>query len=327
MSSTAPEYLWLVEESAYGTPVVSPVVGTSQFLVPLLDSNSFSMVEDPVFQEIPYGGGLDVVADVVADHREVKGTLNTLGYPALFAFLMNAAVTRVNAAQTAPWVTTEPPLDLVSFYAYHLIRTRTGTWLTYGYPGCKVISLQGSVSRQDPKLKLSLQLQAQKELPNASDSSAAPTPPAAPTEAQYPRGPYLFSHTGGNITWNSGTLAQYSELSFSINNKTDPQWFEGNWLYSNGCKGREATADMSLLLKATPGLRANYQSLTAGGFSLEFNNGTHTATVNFNGNNHINKLPFDLPLGKEFMQKAAWRNKWDPTALSGAGADITFTST
>lgn len=80
MSSTAFEYLWLVEEPSYGTPLPSGlVVGTNQFLVPLVESNSFSMVEDPVFTNIAYGGGLDVVADQVSDTRECKGSLATLG--------------------------------------------------------------------------------------------------------------------------------------------------------------------------------------------------------------------------------------------------------
>jgi len=327
MASSAPEYLWLVQESSYGTQVTTKTVGTNQFLVPLHESNSFSMAEDPVFQEIPYGGGLDVVADVVADHREVKGSLTTLGYPALAAFLLNAAVTRVNAGQTSPWTTTEPPGDLASFYAWHLIRDRSGAWHTRAYSGVKVLSIEGSVSRQDPKLKLKLELQAQKELPNAVDSSTAPTAPAAPTEAQYPRGPYLFSHTGGNVLLGGSALTKYDSLSFKITNKVDPRWFESRWLSDLVCVGREATSDMSLLLKSSPDLRSTYQAVTSQGFSIEFDNGTNSLKVDFNGNAHINKLPYDLPLGKVFMQNATFRNKWDAAANAGAGADVTITTT
>jgi hypothetical protein len=322
MASNANEYLWLVEESAYGTPVASPVVGTSQFLVPLVDSNSFAMTEDPEFQEIAYGGGLDVVADVVADTRTVKGSLSTLGYPLLTKWLLQAAVTRVNAGQTSPWVTTEPVNDLASISVYHLIRGRDGSWLSYSYPGTKIAGINLSVSRQDPKLKLKLDLVGQKEFPNAADSSAALTPPAAPTEAQYPRGPYLFSHTGGLVLLGGSALTRYTDLTVDIKNKLDPQCYESRWVQTLGAKGREATADAGLLLTSASNLRATYQAVTSQGLSVAFNDGTTTTTIAFNSNAHVNKLGFDLPLGKEFMQKATFRPKWDRSALTGAGADI-----
>lgn len=329
MVSTAPEYLWLVEESAYGVPMAAPVVGASQFLVPLVDSNSFAMSEEPQFQEIKYGGGLDVVADVVADHRVCKGSLSTLGYPALTAFLLKAAVTKIDAAvapataNTVPWVTTEPAGDLASFTVYHMIRRRDGSLIVHGYPGCKVMSLEGSVSRQDPKLKLKLELMAQKELPNAADGSAAPTPPAPPAETDYPRGPYLFSHTGGNVLLAATALTQYENLTFRVNNKVDARHWESKWIQTMGLKGREASADVDLLLKATPALRSDFLALTSRSLAVKFNNGVNTATIDYHGNNHLNKIPYDLPLGKEFTQKATWRNKWDAVAA----ADVTVSST
>jgi hypothetical protein len=326
--STAPEYVWLVEENAFGVPLTTGlVVGTNQFLVPLIESNSFSMVEDPIFTDIPYGGGTDTTADTVADSRVCKGSLSTLGYPALTAFLLNAAVTRINGAQTLPWVTTEPPFDLVSFTAWHYIRGRDGLWIPYCYPGIKIAKLALSVSRADPKLKLQLDLVGTKELPNSIDSSTLPTAPNPPSEANYPKGPYTFSHTGGNVLLGGSALTKYSDLSATITNKLDPQPFESHWVVSNQMCGRDAESDVSLQLVSTSDLRPTYQTLTARGYSIEFNNGTHTSTINFNGNNYTNKLPYDLPLGKQFMQKATFKNRWDAAALSGLGADITVTST
>lgn len=324
----APEYLWLVEEADFATPLTTGLtVNTNQFLIPLVDSNSFSMVEDPVFTSIPYGGGLDVEADTVTDSRQCKGSLSTLGYPGLTAFLLSAAVTRINNAQTAPWTTTEPPFDLVSFTAWHYIRGRDGVWIPWCYPGIKIAKLAGTVSRSDPKLKLQLDLVGTKELPNALDSSTAPTAPGVPTEANYPKGPYTFSHTGGNVLLASSALTKYTDLSFTITNKLDPQPFESKWVQTNQACGRDAESDISLLLYSTADLRATYQAQTAKGYSIEFNNGTHTQTITFNANNYLNKLPYDLPLGKQFMQKATFKNRWDPTALTGVGADVTVTST
>jgi hypothetical protein len=326
--SIAFEYLWLVEENVYGVPLATGlVVGTNQFLVPLIESNSFSMVEDPVFTEIAYGGGQDIVADFVADSRECKGSLSTLAYPALSAFLHSCAITRVNTGQTLPYVTDQPPGDLVSFTAYHMIRGRDGVFIPYSYPGIKIGKLGGSVSRSDPKWKLKLELVGMKEYPNASDSSAAFTPPAPPTEAQYPKGPYTFSHTSGNVLLGGTARVRYSSLDYTITNKLNPESFESKWVQSNAALGREADANLDLQLLSTTDLRATYQALTNQGFSIEANNGTHTQTIGFNGNNHINKLPYDLPLGKSFMQKMTVRNKWDATALSGAGADVTTAST
>ena len=121
-------------------------------------------------------------------------------------------------------------------------------------------------------------------------------------------------------------MTKYSSLTFSVTNKLDPQPWENHWVQTLAALGREASADLDLMLTSTGDLRATYQALTSQGFNLEFNNGTHTSKLDFLSNNHINKLPYDLPLGKTFMEKATFRNKWDPTANSGAGGDLTFTS-
>lgn len=325
--ATAREYLWIVQESALGTQVVSPVVGTSQFLIPLVESNSFGMVEDVELLPVAYGGGVDVVADVIPGKRTNAGTLTTLGYPALVAFLHNAAVTRINSGQTSPWTTTEPVADLASFTVWHVVKPRTGSAWVYQYPGCKVASLTGSVSRSDPKLKLSLEIQASKELPNAWDSSTAGTPPAAPTEAQYPRGVYTFAHTKGFVKWGGTAVTQYSSLQYKISNKLDAGFWEDDWLTTLSALGREATADVDALLKVSPDWRAVYQAVTSGAFELKFGNGTNTAKLDFCGKNHVSKVPFDLPLGKEFQQKISLMNKWDAAAASGAGGDVIVTNT
>jgi hypothetical protein len=323
MASTAPEWLWIVEESAWGVPVASPVVNTSQFLVPLIDSNAFSMVEQPVFNGIAFGGGFDVEADYVVDQRECKGSLSTLGYPALAAFLHQAAVTRINTGQTLPWVTTEAAGDLASFSIYHQIRQRNGTIRTYAYPACKVMGLDVSISRQDPKLKIKLDLQAKKELPNAFDSSAALTAPTAPVDTDYPRGPYVFSHTSTRVKFATVAFAQYDELSYSIKNKMDPKFFEDRWLQINSIKGRESTADLTSLLKTSPDFRALLQVGTRQAFEIGFGNGTSTLKVDFSGKVYANKASFDLGLGKEFMDKVGLMTQWD----ASASADVVITST
>lgn len=323
----AAEFVWLIQESSYGTQVASPVVGTSQFLVPLNDSNSFTMAETPNFMEVAYGGGIDTPADLVEGPRGVAGELSCLGYPALTAFLMGAAVTRVNAAQTAPWVTTEPQYDLASFTAWHFVRTRSGSWVVQQYPGVKVAKLSGSCSRQDPKLKLKLSLVGQKELPNAADGSTTATAPAGPTEAQYPAGPYTFNHLAGGVTGGGGSLSNFDDVSFDVTNKLVPCWWENRWLAELVCLGREAEATVGLKLTTTPDLRSQYQAATRNGFGLAWNNGTKAQTLSYGSNSYVNKLPYDLPLGKPFRQPATFRCLWDPTANSGAGGDVSVSNT
>lgn len=324
MASTAREWLWLVRESAYKVPIAVPVVGTDQFLIPLPESNAFPLAEDITFGDIAFGGGFDVVRETVPGMRTIKGTITVPGYPLLAAELCAAACNRINTAQTLPFVTTEPATDIVSYSLYHQIRTRAGTILTYAYPGAKIISLEGSVTRQRAQgLQLKVEFQAWKELPNAFDSSAALTAPTAPTDAQYPTGPYTIKHTLANVLRAGTAIDSYEELTFKITNKMDPCFFEDDWLSILPCLGREATVDMSLLLKPSPDLREIFKAVTSHAFLLKFDNGVNTLTINFGPNNHLNKLPFDLGLGKVFRQKATWMNKWD----SSGSADVIASST
>jgi hypothetical protein len=325
-SSTAPEYLCLVEESAYGTPVTPLVPGTNQLYIRLTESNSFSVIAESVQQEIPFGGGFDVPADVVADNYTVVGSLKTLLYPSQAAFLLGWSLTRVNVGGTVPWTTSEPPYDLASVSAYHAIRRRDGTWKYTYYPGGKVTSGKLSVSRGDPKAKLELGLQFQKEIGNVIDASSdltTTTFPISPADTVYPIGPYLHGHTAANVLFGGTALVQYESLELSWTNKLDPRWFESHWLSILGCHGREFSADIALLLKATPNMRDIYMGLADKAVDVTFTNGTHSAVINMNGKNHLKKAPYDLQLGKEFMQPITIRNRWD----GSVPGDITVTTT
>jgi Phage tail tube protein len=329
-TATVRECLFIIEEPTYGvaavTPVVWPTTSPTAYYIPLTEGNSFTMVEDPVLVETMYGGGVATPDEVEGDHRECKGNLKVLAYPALAAFLANLAVTPSNGS-TVPYVNAEPAGDRASVTMIHGFKGRDGTTWIYGYSGVKVTTGGLDVSTADPRVMLTFGLQGQKETPNALDSSAAPSL-TWPTEAQLPKGPYLLSHSAGTMKLGSSTgtggtaLAQYESISLKVTNKPDPRFFENHWLYCLGVYGVEATADVLLLLKATPALRTAYQAITSQGFSVEFNNGTNTLTVNFNGNNHINKLPFNLDIGKEFLQPTTFRNKYDRTA----GAALTIAS-
>jgi hypothetical protein len=304
--------------------MTTPTAGVDYVVIPLPDSNACTMDLVPVFQDIPYGGGIDLAADAVADHFTVNGSLSTLLYPSLAAFILNAAVTR-NDGTSLPWATTEPTGDLASFSLYKAVTNRSGTVKRYWYPGCKVGGLQLDVSRQDPKARIKIDIVGQEEKGNAIDASADPTatPFPVPAETDYAKGPYTFSHTGGYLIWNTTALAQYESLSLKLTNKLDPRFYESKFLSTCGWHGRSASLDVALLFKATPNLRNDMEALTARALSLTFNNGTKTASFTFNAKNRVKKATYDIPLGKEIMQNVTFMNYWDPAAAT----DITVATT
>jgi hypothetical protein len=278
------------------------------------------MVMDPIYDTIPYGGGLAVDADYQSDHEECKGTLSTYLYPSQTPFWLGWALTRVDAGQTLPWVTTQIPNDLASISLYHGFLTADGVWKKRQWAGCKCLSFRLDVSRGAPMMKFSAEISAKKPIGNAFDASSDPTTTFPfPAEADYPVGPWLFGQSAGNFSLNAATRVSYESLSISVTNVHDPRFFEGHFLQACGAKGRKATLDAALRLKNTPDDRAAYEALTAMACSVAFTNGTNTLTLQFNANNRIGKLPRDLPLGKEFMQNLSLMNLWDPAAPGDVG--------
>ena len=325
---SAREYLWIVKESALGTVMSSPTAGTDSIYIRLIDGNAFSMVAEPIIEDIPYGGGFAVQAEAVSDHYSCTGSLKTKLYPSQAPLLLAWGISRINSAQTTPWTTTEPAGDLASCSVYHAVRRSDGTYSLKRFAGCKVKGLRVEVSRQSTTAMLSLDLQASRAYGCAADTTSDPTSGefAAPTEAQYPTAPFTFAQTAGTVTVGS-TRTQYDSLAIAVQNALDGRWFETSYLSINQFNGRASTLDTDLYLKASPDDRSAFEAITAQTCSVEFNNGTNTTTFQFNGKNHITKLPYDLPLDKAFMTKLSLKNRWDPTALSGVGQDLSVAFT
>lgn len=327
--SCARESLVLMHESAYGTPVLTSGVvdytaTTSTFVIPLVESNSFQADFVPSIVFIPFGGGLDVHYDAVADQYGVTAQFQTLAYPSLLAFLLDAACTRINTGQTSPWTTTEPACDLASIAAYHTFKMRSGTQKRRKLTGGKIQTLTVSASRQDPRVKVSGTIVFQKETGNAAEASSDPdgTEFPLPADTNLPTGPYLFSHTSANFKRISTAVASYSSVGVTINNKLAPEWFESKFISICSALGREATMTADLLLKSSPDWRSDYQALTTRAYSLKFDNGTKSSLIDFGNSNTVTGLPYELPLGKEFMQKVTITNRWN----ASASTDIAITN-
>ena len=317
----------VVRESAYGTTKTSPVAGTDAFYINCTESNSFNATAVPVPFLTPYGGTFDDPADLTIDHFNVTGRLSTLLYPDQCKFWMDLAVQRINAGQSVPWTTTEPPGDLASFTLYHAMKTRAGTWKRMKFLGGKVAGLEISVSRSQPRATLNLDLVFQKVAGHSADSSSDPdaTEFPLPAESDYASGPYTISETTGEFRRDGTAISSYQSLSIRINNRLHPLHEETKWLKTCGAHGREATIAADALYKTSPDHLADLQAGTARSYVVKFTKGTKVLTIDFNDNNHISAAAFNIPLGQEIRQNITVMNKWDRAANSGAGGDVDYT--
>jgi hypothetical protein len=319
----AREYLLVVRESALNTPVASPVLGTDMLYIRLADGNSFKMRAKPVIQKVMYGGGFAVQAEAISDHYAVEGTLDTLLYPTQAQLLLDWSTTRINAGQTLPWVTTEPPGDLASCTIYHAIKQSTGAYNLKQFSGVKVSSAKIDVSRDATVAKLSLGLIGSKQVgfgTETGDPTSTPFP--APAETNYPTGPYTFAMTAGQLSLGGSTRAGYLNLGIDIKNVIDGEWFETSYRQVIQFLGRESTLQSKLFYRPTPNDGISFELLTALAASVTFQNGVtgQNLTINFNGQNTITDLPYDLPLDKVYTIDMTLGNRFD----TSAPGDIVF---
>lgn len=324
----AREFLMIVIESAYGTPKATPSAGTEKIYIRLDGGNAFTMVGDPQMYEVMYGGGRAIPAIMGSDQMQCTGQLTTKFYGSQAVFMTKWMATQVNAAQTSPWTTTEPPDDLASCSVYHAVMRSDGTYKRIRWAGTKVTNWKVDCSRDSKIATLTLGLQSQKFLGNTFDSSSDPdaTEFPAPAESAYPVDPFRFIDLAGNFSI-ATSRTNFSAVSIAAQNATDPRWFESRFLMLHRFLGRRSTVDSTFLYKASPDDLATYQQMTVKALSLTFNNTVNTAVFQFNAANYFTKLTKVLPLDKVYELGWTMTNVWDPTAAAGAGADITVSGT
>ncbi len=315
------EFLMMVQESALNVPMVSPVLGTNKMYTRLTDGNGFSMKPANVNVFIPYGGGLAIDAEAVADHYELKGQFKTMLYPSQVDFLLGWATTRVNSGQTLPWVTTEPPGDLASMSIYHGVQRGDGTYLRKRYGGCKPTSMSIECSRSSTVATLTMDIQGSQayanafEAPGGSNVDPDATEFPAPLDSYFPTGPYTFKMSTGLLSI-GGTRTMYEDISIKITNAVDGRWFESSGLLLNQFCGRMSTMDASFYFRTTPDDQSAMEALTAKVAAVGFNNGVtgQHLTITYNGQNRIVALPYELPLDKAYTQKLSLKNLYDLSA-------------
>ena len=324
----AREFLYIVTETAYGTPKTSPTLGTDAIYIRLDGSNGFTGIGAPKHYEIMHGGGLATPAIIGADMIDVPANLTTKLYGSQAVFLSNWFGQLINSAQTSPFTTTEPAGDLVSCSVYHAVTTSTGSIKRRWYPGAKVANWTIDCTRDSQVASLSLALIAQKFNGNSYDSTSDPNSTIfpAPAESAYPTDPFTFTTLAGNFTLGT-SRTQFSSLKMTGANVIDARFFESRWLQVCRCLGRRTTIETTLYYKPSPDDLANYQQVTALTAFAKFDNGTNTLKVDYGTKAVMTNLDRQTPVDKVYELPITITNVYDPSLASGAGADIIITAT
>ena len=346
----AREWLYIVQESAFNTPIASgsQVVGGSTpnaFYLRLDQSDTFTMRPVPVMVAVPYGGGYAIDAFRVSDKTELRGRLSTKLYQGQFAsFLMSWAGVRINAGQTAPWTTTEPPGDLASFALVHAIQATTPSnatsFVMCGYTGVKVEGYNFTVSEDQQIATLSLDLSASTPAPLIEGGSAPAwfTSLVAPSDVQLPGpqasagcggAPYVFIHagTGGggtSLVLGGGgspiTRVQFQNITISSKNVLMRRFWANQYVQLKRFCGRSTTLSAQHFFNITPDDRINYEALTAmtpATFQL-YASASEVITWNFNTNSVLTTVTDQLALSDLFLQTFTLQSQYD-ASVGGSG--------
>jgi hypothetical protein len=336
MAGAPREFLMIVEESAYMTPVTTPVVwdtGTtyglanaSAYYIRLDGGNAFAMRSRPMGAvTVPYGGGFDVPAYTVADKQECRGQLTCKLSVSQAPFLLSWLGTRVSGG-TAPWTTSIPNGDLASCSIYHGITRPDGSIKRRVYLGAKCDSGTLTVTEGSTVATLQLNLSASTPQGNQFDSSIDPTAVIFPSPADnaFAVDPFVFLHAGGAsyITYAGALRTQFTDLTLTITNELARRWYANRFVQTLTFVGRKTTAALKLLYPlAGQDDRSIYEALSSQTCSIKLNNGTHGFTINMEAQNYLTPFEDDLALNDLYFQSSTSNNQWDPVA----GSDFALT--
>ena len=338
MAGAPREFLMVVEESAYKTPVASPVVWTtsstyglsnaSAYYTRLDGDNSFDVRPVPAGTvTVMYGGGKATPAYMISDKQELKGKLVLKLTVGQAPFWLSWAGVFMSGG-TAPWTSTEPTGDLASCAIYHAITRPDGSIKRRVYLGCKVSSWSLVVTEASTVATLTLNIVGSTPQGNQFDSSTDPTAGTfpSPADADLPVDPFVFLHAGGSsyFTYAGAVRTQMTDLTITGTNVLATRWYANRYIPALHCFGRTSTLATKLLYPlAAQDDRTIFEGLTAETCSVELNNGTHGVTIGMNAQNVLSPFNDELPMNDLFFQSSTSNNLWDPSA----GTDLGFTFT
>lgn len=319
------EFLWLVKESAYMTPMASPAAGVDSIYIRLAGPNRFTMRPKPIRKKVPFGGGFAANGYVKSDKIEIKGALQVELCASQTAFLLGWLGVRINNAQTAPWVTTEPIGDLASVAIYHGIARSDGSIKRRSYLGTKGDGWGIKCSEDDFVAMLTANLTAATMTGDAYNSTSDPTSGAfaAPADTAFPIDPWLFLHTAGAYLIGGANVATLRSMDWETKNVLFGNFYNNPYLQYYHLRGRQTTLQQTTTYTASPDWRSQFEAIAALAGQVTFNNGTHTLVLNANAQNVIDDLSDDLQPGQVYAQDFTLENQWDPAA----GSDIVVSYT
>lgn len=318
------EYLALVQETSFGTPVASPSTGTTR-IYPRLTS-PFQGLMKPSIGTIPVGNGYVGPGCVYSDTNTLQPQFGGELYPVQSNFLLGWATTRINSGRTAPWTTTDsadvmPIHDLASISAYRGV-LESSTMKRRRVSGYKCSNFTVSANRNDPVWKFTASGVAIRDDTNAAGTVADPLVAEIPdpTDSVYACGPWLFSHAAGGLKINT-SRTMFDEVSVSFSNTLVARAFESRYPQVINFFGREIKINVSLYRKPSPDDLAALRALTAMDVQLVLANGTNTLTLDFGDYCRWTNLDEELPLDSQYM----WRGEITAFYDATAGTDFTFT--
>lgn len=318
------EYLALVQETSFGTPVASPSTGTTR-IYPRLTSPYQGLMK-PVVGIIPVGNGYVGPGCAYSDSYAFTGSIQGELYPSQTSFLLGWATTKINTGRTTPWTTTDaagvmPIYDLASISGYHGV-LEASTMKRRRGSGLKASNLTLAMSRQNPTVTFNAAFMGIRDDTNAAGAVADPdtTEIPDPTDSVYPCGPWLFSHAAGGLKIGT-TRTLFDSITVQFANTLQSLSFESKYPQLINLFGRTITIQVSLYRRPTPDDLASFRALTAMDVQLVLANGTNTLTLDFGDYCRWTNLDEQLPVDSPYMWQGEITAFYDATA----GTDFTFT--
>lgn len=246
-----------------------------------------------------------------AQQWEISGAINFDLYPEQAAFVFSSMILPAGSPEVLPSVTID-----------HMIQMEdaAGTVIYQRYLGVRVASATIGATAEQPIFRVQLQVLAQAPPATAIAAADFPDPPAT----DFPAGnPYLFQNMaapGYLKLLGTDREPEHASFELSIENHLDATYNANAYPSRLKFCGRDVSWKDKIMF-LTAGDRAAFEAVTTGACSAEINNGTHSVLLNFNAQNFAEQVDDDLQLDHAFYQEIAWRNQYDPAALS----DLTVT--
>ncbi len=291
-------------------------------------ADSFKIMTTPEFWTIMSGSGFAVPALVGTETTGLAATLSTPLCYSQASLLLGWAMTRINAGQTLPYVTTEIAGDLASSTCDFAWTNVDGTIRRKRFLGCKIATMGLTGSRDSQVMRLTLGILGSTPQGNSFDASSDPdsTEFPEPADSVFPTDPVLFEHARGGLTLGNAARSNFQSLSLSIQNKCKAYFDESRFANLIRMNGRNTTLSGNSRLKASPDERATYEANTnfPTATTLVFTNGTNTITFVLNAKNYYTTIDESLPLDEEIYFGWSVQNMLD-TAVGTINPDVSFT--